>query len=104
MAMYAAYCAAKAGILGLTKALAVELAPSVTVNAICPGPVDTPMLRAEFELFGDGDTVAAEAVKRVPLRRFATADEVAAGIYYLAVEAGYATGTTLELDGGTTAA
>jgi NAD(P)-dependent dehydrogenase (short-subunit alcohol dehydrogenase family) len=103
MASYVAYCSAKAGVIGLTKSLAAELAPKVTVNAICPGPVDTPMLRAEFEYFGDGDQVAAEAVKRVPLRRFATADEVAAGIYYLAVDAPYASGTTLELDGGTTA-
>lgn len=103
MARYVAYCAAKAGVIGLTKSLAAELAPKVTVNAICPGPVDTPMLRAEFEYFGDAEQVAAEAVKRVPLRRFATADEIAAGIYYLAVDAPYASGTTLELDGGTTA-
>lgn len=107
MAGYVAYCASKAGVIGLTRALAAELAPKVTVNAICPGPVDTPMLRAEFEHFSDGDDdrdrVAAQALQRVPLRRFATADEVAAGIYYLAVDAPYATGTTLELDGGTTA-
>lgn len=101
--MYVAYCAAKAGVIGLTKALAAELAPHVTVNAICPGPVDTPMLRAELELFGDADTIAADVVNQVPLRRFATAEEISAGVYYLAVDAPYATGTILELDGGTTA-
>lgn len=99
--MYVAYCASKAGVLGLTRGLAAELAPDVTVNAVCPGPVDTPMLDAEFEIFGEGSR--QEAMDGVPLKRFATPEEVAAGILYLAAEAPFATGTTLELDGGTTA-
>jgi NAD(P)-dependent dehydrogenase (short-subunit alcohol dehydrogenase family) len=105
MAMYVAYCASKAGIIGLTRALAAELAPKVTVNAICPGPVDTPMLAAEFEWFGRGnpELARAEALTRVPLRRFATAAEVANGIFYLVTDAPFATGATLQLDGGTTA-
>lgn len=104
-AMFVPYCAAKAGIIGLTRALAAELAPTVTVNAICPGPVDTPMLAAEFELLGGGDAAAARAemLSRVPLGRLATAAEVADGIFYLAVQAPFATGTMLELDGGITA-
>jgi NAD(P)-dependent dehydrogenase (short-subunit alcohol dehydrogenase family) len=103
MGMYVAYCASKAGVLGLTRSLAAELAPDIRVNAICPGPVDTPMLAGELEFFGDHDQVMAETFDRVPLGRLATAEEVAAGIVYLAVDALYATGTTLELDGGTTA-
>ena len=43
------------------------------------------MLRAELELFGDADTIAADVVNQVPLRRFATAEEISAGVYYLAV-------------------
>jgi 3-oxoacyl-[acyl-carrier protein] reductase len=88
MAMYVAYCASKAGIIGLTRALAAELAPKVTVNAICPGRVDTPMA-AEFEWFGKGnpERVRAEALTRVPLRRFATPSEVADGILYLVADA-----------------
>jgi NAD(P)-dependent dehydrogenase (short-subunit alcohol dehydrogenase family) len=105
MATYAAYCASKAGIIGLTRALAAELAPKVTVNAICPGPVDTPMLAAEFERSGNGNSelVRTEALERVPLGRFATAAEVADGILYLVADAPFATGATLQLDGGTTA-
>jgi NAD(P)-dependent dehydrogenase (short-subunit alcohol dehydrogenase family) len=103
MASYVAYCASKAGVIGLTKALAADLAPKVTVNAICPGPVDTPMLAAELECFGEPEQMAAETRARVPLGRLASAEEVARGIFYLAVEAPYATGATLQLDGGTTA-
>lgn len=102
MGMYVAYCASKAGVLGLTRSLAAELAPAVRVNAICPGPVDTPMLAGELEHFGGHDQVMAEMLERVPLRRLAIAEEVAAGILFLAADAAYATGTTLELDGGTT--
>jgi NAD(P)-dependent dehydrogenase (short-subunit alcohol dehydrogenase family) len=102
MEMYVAYCAAKAGVIGLTRALAAELAPRVRVNAVCPGPVDTPMLAAEFELFG-AEEALAETLARVPLGRLAKAEEVAAAILYLTVDAPYATGTVLALDGGTTA-
>jgi NAD(P)-dependent dehydrogenase (short-subunit alcohol dehydrogenase family) len=101
MEMYVAYCASKAGVIGLTKALAVELAPAIRVNAVCPGPVDTPMLAAEFDLFG-AEQALAETLARVPLGRLATAEEVAAAILYLTVDAPYATGTALALDGGAT--
>lgn len=102
MAFYVGYCASKAGVIGLTKALAAELAPTVTVNAVCPGPVDTPMLRAEFECFSDPKGAYDGTIERVPLKRLATPEEVAAAILYLVADATYATGTTLELDGGTT--
>jgi NAD(P)-dependent dehydrogenase (short-subunit alcohol dehydrogenase family) len=102
MPMYAAYCASKAGVLGLVRALAAELAPTVTVNAVCPGPIDTPMLRAEFELSPDPQGARDQTIARVPLKRLGRAEEIAVGILYLAVEASYATGTTLELDGGAT--
>jgi NAD(P)-dependent dehydrogenase (short-subunit alcohol dehydrogenase family) len=102
MEMYVAYCAAKAGVIGLTRALAVELAPRIRVNAVCPGPVDTPMLSAEFEQFG-AEAALAETLDRVPLGRLARAEEVAAAILYLTADATYATGTSLALDGGATA-
>jgi NAD(P)-dependent dehydrogenase (short-subunit alcohol dehydrogenase family) len=88
--------------VGLTRALAAELAPTVRVNAVLPGPIDTPMLHAELALTDDPDATRVEAIERVPLRRFATAEEIAAAILFLGLDAAYATGACLALDGGTT--
>lgn len=103
MGLYVHYCASKAGVIGMTRAMAAELAPTVRVNAVCPGPVDTPMMDAELEWFGDVEATREAAVARVPLRRFASSEEVAASIVYLVADAPFATGMALALDGGTTA-
>ena len=103
MPHYSAYCASKAGVLGLTRALAAELAPRVRVNALCPGPVDTPMLHSELALAPDFDQAYQAEVGRVPLRAIATAAEVADAAVWL-LHASTATGTALALDGGTTVA
>jgi NAD(P)-dependent dehydrogenase (short-subunit alcohol dehydrogenase family) len=103
MGYYVHYCAAKAGVIGLTKALAAEFAPKVRVNSISPGPIDTPMLEAELVWFGGTQEVREGAVNRVPLKRFASAEEVARSVLFLAADAPFATGSTLRLDGGTTA-
>lgn len=101
---YSAYATSKAALLGLTRALAAELAPAIRVNLLCPGPVDTPMLEAEFALAADPRAARAAEERRVPLARIATADETAAAAVWLAVDAVYATGSALHLDGGTTGA
>ena len=98
------YCAAKAGVVGLTKALALELAPHVRVNAVCPGPIDTPMLRAGLATEPDPVQALRQKEGTVPLNRLADPREVAAAIYFLAVEGTFATGTSMAFDGGTSAA
>jgi NAD(P)-dependent dehydrogenase (short-subunit alcohol dehydrogenase family) len=98
------YCAAKAGVVGLTKALALELAPHVRVNAVCPGPIDTPMLRAGLATEPDPVQALQQKEGTVPLNRLADPREVAAAIYFLAVEGTFATGTSMAFDGGTSAA
>ncbi len=100
--MYVAYCASKGGVLTMTKALAAELAPTVHVNAVCPGSVDTPMLRNDFANLPDPEHAYDATLRRVPLGRFATPKEIAEAIAWLA-KGTFATGLGLNLDGGTTA-
>ncbi len=96
-----AYCAAKAGIVNMTRALAIDSAPfGIRVNCICPGPIDTPMLGDLMT--GDPDRLAAQ-LKPVLLGRLGTADEVARGALFLACDdSSYMTGASLVMDGGAT--
>ncbi|MBM7067199.1 SDR family NAD(P)-dependent oxidoreductase [Actibacterium sp. 188UL27-1] len=95
-ANFAAYCASKAGVIGLTRALAHEFAPDILVNAIAPGPTDTRMLSAE--------TMSAEALAletQNPMGRIGTPDEIAATALFLAGPgASFMTGQTLCPSGG----
>jgi NAD(P)-dependent dehydrogenase (short-subunit alcohol dehydrogenase family) len=103
MSQYVDYCASKAGLIGLTRAMAAELAPrGIRVNAVCPGPVDTPMMDAELEAFADPQAAREGALDRVPLKRFARPEEIADTILYLA-GAEFATGSIVSVDGGTSA-
>ena len=100
---FAHYCAAKAGLVGLCRALALELAPTVRVNCVCPGPVDTPMMAAELEWFGDADEARRSTIAGVPMKRMAKPEEIAHFARYVAIEATFMTGSILSIDGGTTA-
>lgn len=95
------YNASKAGVLALTRQMAVEWAPhGIRANAVCPGVIDTPMLR----LMDDPVAGRAYLETGVPLRRLGTADEVAAVIVFLASpDASYLTGVAVPVDGGSTA-
>lgn len=89
------YAAAKAGMIGYTKSLALELAKSgVTVNAIAPGFIDTEMVQAIPE------NIREQIVAKVPKRRFGQPEEIARGVIYLCKDGDYITGQQLNINGG----
>jgi NAD(P)-dependent dehydrogenase (short-subunit alcohol dehydrogenase family) len=93
------YSASKGAVLSLSRELGVQFArQGVRVNALCPGPVDTPLLR---ELFAKDPVAAARRLVHVPMGRFARAEEIAAAALFLASdESSYVTGSTFLVDGG----
>jgi NAD(P)-dependent dehydrogenase (short-subunit alcohol dehydrogenase family) len=102
-----AYCASKAGIIGLTRSMALELAPfKICVNALCPGDIDTELKRWGWgkEALVKGKTVdeiAAEAAQATPLGRIGTPEDVAAAVaFFASPDADYLTGEILNITGG----
>jgi meso-butanediol dehydrogenase / (S,S)-butanediol dehydrogenase / diacetyl reductase len=96
---YADYNATKAGVIELTRSMALELAPRIRVCAVAPGYVLTPMQRAEYT-----DAMLDEVNQKIPLRRHALPEEIAALFAFLASDdAAYATGHVYTMDGGETA-
>jgi NAD(P)-dependent dehydrogenase (short-subunit alcohol dehydrogenase family) len=97
------YTASKGGVLAMSRELGVQFArQGVRVNALCPGPVDTPLLR---ELFAADPERAARRLVHVPMGRFADPTEIAAAIAFLASEdSSFVTASTFLVDGGITAA
>lgn len=99
----ASYCAAKAGVVNLTKAMAIDHGPeNIRVNCICPGDTDTPLLRGEAKQLNieESSFLRSSAVDR-PLARLGTPEDIAKGVLFLASDlSAWVTGTTLTVDGG----
>ncbi len=97
------YTASKGGVLSMSRELGVQFArEGIRVNALCPGPVNTPMLQ---ELFAKDPERAARRLVHVPMGRFAEADEIAAAVTFLASDdASFITASTFLVDGGISAA
>ncbi|RPH65736.1 MAG: SDR family oxidoreductase, partial [Burkholderiales bacterium] len=91
---FSVYTAAKAGIASLTRALALELAPGVRVNAVAPGSLDWP----EAGVFSEDERRASEAA--IPLGRLGTGDDIARAVAFLLFGSDYVTGHVLNVDGG----
>jgi len=99
------YCASKGGVVNMTRAMALEFAPDVRVNCVCPGYVDTDMVRRDgIDLASDPAAEERAVINTAPLKRMAMPGEIATAILYMAShEARYVTGAAFQIDGGTTA-
>ena len=91
---YVVYSVANAGLVGLTRSLARELAPEVRVNAVAPGPILWPDDEAFDELSRQ------RIISHTPLKREGTPDDIAKAVHYLLADATYVTGETINVDGG----
>ena len=99
-----AYCAAKGGLVNMTRALAVELAPAIRVNCVCPGSMDTELMRECADASGDAKSYYAYYEKFAALNRIGTPAEVAETVLFVASDrAAFMTGSIITVDGGSTA-
>jgi meso-butanediol dehydrogenase / (S,S)-butanediol dehydrogenase / diacetyl reductase len=98
----AAYCAAKGGVLGITRATAVQYGrDGIRCNAVCPGDIDTPLVQAYFDTAEDPAALRAEVSAEYPLARIAEPREIARAVVFLAGEdASFMSGQPLVVDGG----
>lgn len=95
---YPLYCAAKAGLLGLTRALALELGPRVRVNAVAPGPIEWPQGTNDFP-----PDERAAIIEHTLLKRVGSPTDIATTVKFLVFDAPYVTGQVINVDGGRTA-
>jgi meso-butanediol dehydrogenase/(S,S)-butanediol dehydrogenase/diacetyl reductase len=99
-----AYCASKGALVGLTRALATELAPEIRALCICPGPIDTDMMRTSVSTRPDPAAARRRWQSLTLLKRFATTDEIAEAILFAASPScSFQTGSVIVVDGGATA-
>ncbi|MCL4541447.1 MAG: SDR family oxidoreductase [Chloroflexi bacterium] len=101
----AAYCAAKAGVVGLTKSIAVDyIGQNIRANAVCPGTVDSPWIQKILNQQPDPVAERQRMVERQPMGRMGRPEEIARAVLYLASDdSAFVTGSTLVIDGGLTA-
>ncbi|WP_375325554.1 SDR family NAD(P)-dependent oxidoreductase [Flagellimonas sp. GZD32] len=96
-----AYCASKAASVALMKQIAVEYAPKIRVNALCPGPVDTPLLWESAKAFKNPDKAVEDAKNATLLNRLGTPEDVAKlALFLVSDDSSWITGTTVTIDGG----
>lgn len=96
-----AYCASKAASLALMKQMAVEYGPKIRVNAICPGPVDTPLLWDSAKAFEDPETAVENAGKTTLLNRLGTPEDISKlALFLVSEDSSWITGSAMTIDGG----
>ena len=98
---HAAYCASKGALVALVRQVAIDYGPAVRVNALCPGPVDTPLIWDSAAAFAEPEKAVAAVAERTLMKRLGQPEDVARAALFLASEeSSWMTGTALTLDGG----
>ncbi|MEO9892110.1 SDR family oxidoreductase [Aurantibacter sp.] len=96
-----AYCASKAGSVAVMKQMAVDYAPKIRVNAICPGPVDTPLIWDSAKAFEDPEKAVENAGNTTLLKRLGKPEDIASlALFLVSDDASWITGTAMNIDGG----
>jgi len=98
---HAAYCASKAALLALVKEMALDYGPTIRVNAICPGPVDTPLIWDSAKAFEHPETIVQETANNTLMKRLGKPEDIASLVLFLASEdSSWITGSAYTIDGG----
>jgi NAD(P)-dependent dehydrogenase (short-subunit alcohol dehydrogenase family) len=98
---HAAYCASKAALVALVKEMAVDYGPSIRVNTICPGPVDTPMIWDSAKAFENPETIVQQTANNTLMKRLGKPEDIASlALFLVSDEASWITGSAYTIDGG----
>jgi len=98
---HAAYCASKGALVPLVRQVAMDYAPTIRANILCPGPVDTPLLWSSAQAFPDPSKAVSDVAERTPLKRLGTPEDIARAALFLACDdSSWIDGTALNIDGG----
>lgn len=98
---HAAYCASKGALVALVRQVAIDCGPKVRINALCPGPVDTPLIRDSAAAFPDPARAVAAVGERTLMRRLGRPEDIARAALFLAsADSAWVTGVALTVDGG----
>ena len=98
---HAAYCASKGALVSLVRQVAIDYGPKVRVNALCPGPTDTPLIWDSAAAFPDPAKAVEDAGKRTLMKRLGQPEDIARAALFLASsDSEWVTGTSLTVDGG----
>lgn len=98
---HAAYCASKGALVPLIRQVAMDYAPGIRANILCPGPVDTPLLWSSAQAFPDPSKAVSDVAERTPLKRLGTPEDIARAALFLACDdSSWIDGAALNIDGG----
>ena len=98
---HAAYCASKAALVALVKEMALDYGPTVRVNTICPGPVDTPFIWDSAKAFEEPDTIVQQTANNTLMKRLGKPEDIASlALFLVSDEASWITGSAYTIDGG----